>query len=470
VQRDTKVTQAHLSATPDAIYPYANGLRKLRYGHGKGKRFVWQRQDDAGGWIDGRDGLEPGLYLTDTLATVDAFAPVWLIEGEKCAEALAAAGEVAISAPDGAGSWRDEYAGALYGRQVIVIADDDTDGAKHATSEVDGLLGVALSVRRIDALPGGAHDVADWLAEGHTAQELRHLAASTPIIIAPSLSAQNSRHAFQDAIPIFSGKPCPDCERERELREIAEKSLDALRKQHATEAKVLALPSETASAPTKAAAVVMARLLYEGRGRPRDEQGRQQFSRHEIGRALGVSPSSVSKALGKLSEARIISKVTPSAFGLSELYIGPGELISEPEHITPSPKRTNTWGGKRVRVCRHCLSEKLIPTAYVCQGCGSHLSDSETMEVDKDELVALRIEAEEKRAAESDAPIASPPEISIEARNRTHAENSGLPDEDEDEVIPAPHVHVFTKRNNRATVGICDCGETEQEYAYGLYN
>src|SRR5262249_34190411 len=73
----------------------------------------------------------------------------------------------------------------LRGADVIVLNDNDPAGYEHADATCKLSLGIAKRVRRLDlalhwaGMPKGA-DVSDWLALGHTREELDALIASAP--------------------------------------------------------------------------------------------------------------------------------------------------------------------------------------------------------------------------------------------------------------------------------------------------
>lgn len=174
-----KITQAHKSRTPDAIHDYG-AARLLRYGSGKDKRLCWQHFDRDHGWIDGLGGVTPGFYRAEAVRNADARKPVYLAGGEKCVDALVAAGAVAGCNPGGENKqWRDEWSELFRGRTVIILADADKAGRDHAQVIADALVSIAASVRIIEL--EGAHDVADWLADGHELTELLEIAVATPV-------------------------------------------------------------------------------------------------------------------------------------------------------------------------------------------------------------------------------------------------------------------------------------------------
>ena len=170
-----------------ARYPYTDPDGGLLYEVVRldPKDFRQRRPDGVGGWLWKMKGVERVLYrLPSVLAAIEAGAPVYVVEGEKAADALSSLGVAATCSPGGACKWRDSYATVLAGAGVVILPDNDEPGMAHAAQ-------VAKSLRRLTsraatlqvlALPGlpAKGDVADWIAAGGTADELARLAAEAP--------------------------------------------------------------------------------------------------------------------------------------------------------------------------------------------------------------------------------------------------------------------------------------------------
>ena len=75
-----------------------------------------------------------------------------------------AAGVVATCNAGGAGKWRDEYAEALHGAKVVVVADRDDPGRKHARQVADSLRKAGCTVRVVE--PKVGKDASDHLGGG----------------------------------------------------------------------------------------------------------------------------------------------------------------------------------------------------------------------------------------------------------------------------------------------------------------
>lgn len=146
------------------------------------KDFRQRRPDGHGGWINSLGDARRVLYRLPELATVQPGQWVFVVEGEKSADALREMGAVATCNPMGAGKWLDAYTEQLEGCTVIVLADNDAAGLKHAYSVAADLLESAESVRVLN--PGDGcrehYDVADWLQDGGAWAELVRLIEATP--------------------------------------------------------------------------------------------------------------------------------------------------------------------------------------------------------------------------------------------------------------------------------------------------
>ena len=156
-------------------YHYENGevaYRKFRFEHEGGKKsFSFEKPD-------GTKGLENVRRVPYNLPAVLNASTVYFVEGEKCAEALIEKGLTATTLDSGSNSkWQAEYAKYFEGKQVFAIPDHDTPGKSYANRIAQSIPGA-----KILQLPGLAEkeDVFDWLAAGHTVQELPSLPTEAP--------------------------------------------------------------------------------------------------------------------------------------------------------------------------------------------------------------------------------------------------------------------------------------------------
>jgi predicted P-loop ATPase len=127
------------------------------------------------------------LYrLPDVIKAVAAGELVFIVEGEKCADALAALGLCATTAAGGAGlrkTWPSEgFAAPLARARLVLIADHDKSGREYMDHVAVVVGAVAAEVRRLDlGLKEEGADVADWLAAGGTREQLVDLAKAAPV-------------------------------------------------------------------------------------------------------------------------------------------------------------------------------------------------------------------------------------------------------------------------------------------------
>ena len=173
-----KSTKADLGS-PLATYDYVDEegrllFQTLRYatrdaaGH-PAKTFRVRRphKERPGSWIWklGKTRIVP-YQLPAVLQAIANGDTVYVAEGEKDVDALTSAGVVATTNHGGSNKWRPAHTEALRGaKQVIVIADDDPPGRRHALSVAAALTPVVASVNIV--LPAAGKDAADHLAAGH---------------------------------------------------------------------------------------------------------------------------------------------------------------------------------------------------------------------------------------------------------------------------------------------------------------
>lgn len=165
-----------------ATYDYRDASGRLLYEvvRFKPKSFAVRRPDGKGGWVWNLDGVPRVLYrLPEVLAAKERGETVFIVEGEKDTDSLAALGLTATTNPHGAGRWCDEYSETLRGAEVIIIPDKDEPGRRHAEAVANSLHGKAASIKVV-VLPGDSKDVSEWLQAGYTRDDLESLVESTP--------------------------------------------------------------------------------------------------------------------------------------------------------------------------------------------------------------------------------------------------------------------------------------------------
>jgi phage/plasmid-associated DNA primase len=103
-----------------------------------------------------------------------------LVEGEKDADRLNELGHVATCSPKASGGLPKDFS-ALSGRHVVIIADRDTPGAKHAELCQTALEGVAESVEiRLPRPEFKGADVSDHIGAGYSLDDLELVTGTLP--------------------------------------------------------------------------------------------------------------------------------------------------------------------------------------------------------------------------------------------------------------------------------------------------
>jgi hypothetical protein len=181
---------------PAYVYRDINGVerfRKVRNAPGRpGPRF-WLEQRDGSGWRKGTKGVDTSiLYRADEIAKATAAGRfVCIVEGEKDADNLWRLGFAATCNAHGASEmgkapkWTAKHSAQLRDADIVVLGDEDSAGYAHADMTCQLSIGVAKRVRRLilkehwpEIEP--SNDVSDWLAAGHTGEELQALVDDAP--------------------------------------------------------------------------------------------------------------------------------------------------------------------------------------------------------------------------------------------------------------------------------------------------
>ena len=156
--------------------------QKVRYAP---KDFRIRHQDASGQWVY-KAGPGPAvLYrLPELQQAIAQGATVFVVEGEKDGDRLAAGGLTATTNIEGAAQpgqkpkWRPAYTAQLAGAaRVVLLPDHDAPGQAHMQAIARALQGRVGDIRLLE-LPGlpAKGDVSDWLNQGHTVTELLALA------------------------------------------------------------------------------------------------------------------------------------------------------------------------------------------------------------------------------------------------------------------------------------------------------
>jgi hypothetical protein len=169
---DVEENCARRSSTVVARYPYTDEHDELLYtvvrwepgSDGDRKSFAQVPASGQRG-KGAMEGVRRVLYrLPEVLRAVARSDVVYVVEGEKDADTLVAAGYCATTNASGAGKWRDDYSRTLAGASVVVVADRDHPGYQHARQVHDSLVAHGCDVRVVEAATG--KDAADHLGAG----------------------------------------------------------------------------------------------------------------------------------------------------------------------------------------------------------------------------------------------------------------------------------------------------------------
>ena len=154
-------------------YPDEDGKELFQVVRMFPKSFRQRHMNGGGEWCWSMEGVRRVLYhLPEVLAAAGA---VYLVEGEKDADNLCAAGFIATTSPAGANNWRPEY----------------------AQTAIESLKGSAASISVI-LLPGeDVKDVSDWLEKGNDPQLLPSMTQSPdcliPLVETETVNTNNDR-------------------------------------------------------------------------------------------------------------------------------------------------------------------------------------------------------------------------------------------------------------------------------------
>lgn len=168
------------STAADYVYELADGTPFLRVRRTADKKF-FQQHWTGEAWANGAPESPKVPYRLPQMLEAE-HDTVFIVEGEKDADNLAALGLVATTNAGGAEKWQPDLNRYFSGRDVYMLPDNDEVGARHAAKVATELAPIARSVRIIN-LPGlpPKGDVSDWLAAGGTVEELDALMKATPV-------------------------------------------------------------------------------------------------------------------------------------------------------------------------------------------------------------------------------------------------------------------------------------------------
>ena len=108
---------------------------------------------------------------------------IFLVEGEKAADAIKSIGMIATTAHTGAGSWPEAITEYFAGAQVIIVPDNDTAGWGYAYKAAEAILPIVKSLKVVDlGLQGQGDDAYEFIEAGGGRAELVALVKAAPIV------------------------------------------------------------------------------------------------------------------------------------------------------------------------------------------------------------------------------------------------------------------------------------------------
>jgi hypothetical protein len=119
--------------------------------------------------------------LPELLDAKSAGRIIYLVEGEKAADALATLKVTATTAHTGAGSWPEAITEYFAGANVVILPDNDLPGWRYAQKAVDAILPIAKNVKVVDlGLQGHGDDAYEFILEqAKTREDLIELVKAT---------------------------------------------------------------------------------------------------------------------------------------------------------------------------------------------------------------------------------------------------------------------------------------------------
>lgn len=172
------------NSEPDVEYLYQDEHRQpylqvVRYKPKAFRQFHWE-----GRWVPGKPTGPAIPYFLPSLINAAPETPIYITEGEKDADNVINLGDMeATCAPGGAGKWPEELNQWFNGRKrVFILQDNDRPGRLHARKVARNLVPLVEEVRIVPIPDVHEHgDVSDWLAMGHTREDLIALCEAAPV-------------------------------------------------------------------------------------------------------------------------------------------------------------------------------------------------------------------------------------------------------------------------------------------------
>ena len=110
--------------------------------------------------------------LPELLDAKTAGRIIYVVEGEKAADALTSIGVTATTAHTGAGSWPEAITEYFAGANVVILPDNDLPGWRYAQKAVEAIWGIAKNVKVVDLqLPSPADDAWEFVHQYNKGRE-----------------------------------------------------------------------------------------------------------------------------------------------------------------------------------------------------------------------------------------------------------------------------------------------------------
>lgn len=148
---------------------------RLRAKHPNSDKWIRPMHWNGHAFVIGEPPAPPGgklLYGLPALQDLGDDERVIVVEGESCVDALSRIGLIVVTS-GGADSADAADWSALHGRHVLIWADNDLPGRRHAEAVTEKLRGIAASIEWIDLKPlrlPVKGDCVDWLAQHPNAE------------------------------------------------------------------------------------------------------------------------------------------------------------------------------------------------------------------------------------------------------------------------------------------------------------
>jgi hypothetical protein len=157
--------------------------QRLRVGE-TGKTYRLYKIDEAGRKQSSLSDARIVPYnLPALLDAKTAGRNIFLVEGEKAADAIKSIGMIATTAHTGAGSWPAAITEYFAGAQVIILPDNDVAGWGYAYKAAEAILPIVKSLKVVDlGLQGQGDDAYEFIEEGGGRDKLVALVKAAAVI------------------------------------------------------------------------------------------------------------------------------------------------------------------------------------------------------------------------------------------------------------------------------------------------